>query len=541
MSVIKPTYEFSGHFSGNVGRWDNYRGEVDVGGPLNESGSIRGRLAGSFQDQQSFLDHYKRINKAYYGIMEFDLSPQDMWTIGFDYNKSIPTGSGQAGIAIYDSEGNRTHAGRSFNTGAKWSAHEQYSQSIFTQWDRDYDNGWKSRVYYTFQVNGYDSEVGTAYGRPNVSDGNSSYLSAGQFRGKTKSHAAEAYASGPFQLFGREHELVLGVSYYRNHWKGKDWWNYTTSGTTTIPDYYAWTGEIQKPDWGRPSRHVDQLTQQRAGYITFRFKPTDDLAVIAGTRVTNYHMTRDYNVRDTGEMTPFAGIVYDLNDNYSLYASYTRIFMPTNLRDRNDQILKADRGNSYEAGLKGEWFNGRLNASIAYFEIREDDRAIYTDYDITANREIYTTAKAKTRGFEMELSGELFPRWNIQTGFTHKISRQDDTGEKVSTFEPQDLFKLYTTYQLSGKLNGLMIGGGAEYHGSTWQAVTNPIQGTVQNHQNPYWLASLMAQYKFTENLSTTLNITNLFDKHYFTNIGTYSTQEYGDPRNLILTTRWNF
>ncbi|MBB3103470.1 outer membrane receptor for ferric coprogen and ferric-rhodotorulic acid [Azomonas macrocytogenes] len=358
----KPTAYLSGHVTAEAGTWDNYRTELDIGNALNESGTIRGRIAGSFQDKQSFQDHYKRINKAYYGIMEFDLSPQDLLTMGFDYNKSIPTGSSWGGVPIFDSEGNRVHVSRSFNPGASWSTWEQYSQSFFTQWDRHYDNGWISRAYYTFQVNGYDAELGSAWSVPDVADGGSSGLSAGQYRGKTKSHAGEIYASGPFELFGREHELVLGVSYYRNHWKGKSWWDYTTSGTTAIPNYNQWKGEIQKPDWGSVSARQDELTQQRAAYATFRFKPTDDLSLILGTRVTNYHLTRDNNARETGEMTPFAGVVYDLNDNYSLYASYTEIFMPTPNKDRSGKVLEPDKGDSYEAGIKGEWFNGRLKS-----------------------------------------------------------------------------------------------------------------------------------------------------------------------------------
>lgn len=88
----------------------------------------------------------------------------------------------------------------------------------------------------------------------------------------------------------------------------------------------------------------------------------------------------------------------------------------------------------------------------------------------------------------------------------------------------------------------MTIGGVAEYHGSTWRDVSNPGKGyaSEQYHQNAYWLANLMTKYQITKNLSTTLNINNLFDKYYFTNIGFYSQRAYGDPRNMMLTTRWD-
>jgi outer membrane receptor for ferric coprogen and ferric-rhodotorulic acid len=36
-----------------------------------------------------------------------------------------------------------------------------------------------------------------------------------------------------------------------------------------------------------------------------------------------------------GRVTPYAGIIYDLTDTYSLYGSYTNIFAPDGLRDIN--------------------------------------------------------------------------------------------------------------------------------------------------------------------------------------------------------------
>ncbi|MBB3104792.1 TonB-dependent siderophore receptor [Azomonas macrocytogenes] len=533
----KPTAYLSGHVTAEVGSWDNYRSEFDIGNALNESGTIRGRLAASIQDKQWFQDHYKRLNKAYYGILEMDLSPNTLWTVGFDSNKTTPTGSSWGGVPLYDSANKRVHVSRSYNPGADWSSYEQYSRSAFTQLDHHFDNGWVSRAYYTFQVNGYDAQLGSLLYGPDA-ETREAQLAGGLYRGKTKSHAVELYASGPFELFGREHELVIGASAYRNHWKGGNHHPFSA----TADDFYDWSGDIQKPEAGTVTRRFDQLTNQRALYATVRFKPTDDLALILGGRVTNYHMTRDYNSRSTGEVTPFAGVVYDLNDNYSLYASYTKIFLPSNSRDENDQLLSPNKGNSYEGGIKGEWFNGRLNASLAYFEIREDNRAVEVGWNYATYTGIYKGMKAKTKGFEAEISGELIPGWNIQAGYTHKIIRQDNNNNKLSTEEPEDLFKLYTTYRLPGSLNKLTIGGGANFQGKTWNKnVYDYDYNPAINRQGSYWLFNLMGKYQVTDKLSATLNINNLFDRYYYTNIGQYSTRAYGEPRNMMLTTRWDF
>lgn len=93
----KPTAQFQGHVSLGAGSWDNYRSELDVSGPLTESGNVRGRAVAAYQDKQSFMDRYSRKTPVYYGIMEFDVSPETMLTVGGDYQDSLPKGSSWSG------------------------------------------------------------------------------------------------------------------------------------------------------------------------------------------------------------------------------------------------------------------------------------------------------------------------------------------------------------------------------------------------------------------------------------------------------------
>lgn len=116
--------------------------------------------------------------------------------------------------------------------------------------------------------------------------------------------------------------------------------------------------------------------------MTTRLNVMDDLHVILGGRVANYHVTGiNPSYKETGRFVPYAGVVYDLNDNISAYASYTDIFQPqeSTYKDRNQKLLEPDEGQNYELGLKGDFLDGRLNASVAYFEVHETNRAISDD------------------------------------------------------------------------------------------------------------------------------------------------------------------
>jgi outer membrane receptor for ferric coprogen and ferric-rhodotorulic acid len=536
----KPTQEFKGHIDLGAGSWDNYRSEVDVSGPLTETGNIRGRAVAAYQDKHSFMDHYQRKTSVYYGILEADLSPDTLLTVGADYQDNDPKGSSWTGSAsLYDESGNRIGSKRSFNNGPRWSSWQQYTRTAFATLEHSFENGWVAKGQYNHQINGYNAPLGF------VSPGLPSVL-ARKYTGETVSDSADLYTSGPFDLFGREHQLVVGTSVSRSHWKGKDYTNASLPNNNF--DYYNWNGDIPKPDWGEVTNKNDEITRQTGSYMTARFSLTDDLSLLLGTRVADFQVTGTSDTKKSGKVLPYTGLVYDLNDNVSAYASYTEIFLPQSFnRDRNNKLLEPDEGKNYEVGLKGEFFEGRLNSSIAYFEVHEENRPEEdTEYNANptnpARDYAYKPITSKTKGYEAEISGELAPGWQLQAGYTHKIAR-DESGKKVSTWEPEDQVNLYTSYKLTGSLDKLTLGGGARWQGQGWQVLSNWAKGGAQEKfaQDPYWLVDLMARYQITDSVSATINVNNVFDKSYYTNIGFYNSSYYGDPRNVMVSTRWDF
>ncbi|AYF48299.1 TonB-dependent siderophore receptor [Pseudomonas fluorescens] len=537
----KPTSEFKSSIELGAGSWDNYRSQVDVSGPLTETGNVRGRAVAAYQDKHSFLDHYSRKTGVFYGILEFDLDENTLLTIGADYQDSDPKGSSWTGTrTIFDATGNKLDLPRSFNNGPKWGSWEQYSRTAFATLEHTFDNGWVTKGQYNHQINGYNAPLGYI----SQDSATASSIYARKYVGDTTSDSLDVYASGPFELFGREHELVIGQSLSISKWKAKD---YTaTTYFNNSYDFYNWHGQAIEPLW-TATKINDETTRQTGTYVTGRFSLTDELHLLLGSRIANYQVTGTSDTQESGKVVPYAGLTYDLNDNFTAYASYTEIFQPqTQYRTRTRTMLDPNEGKNYELGLKGEFFEGRLNSSLAYFEVHEENRPLA---DTAWNSQpgvdySYIGTKTKTKGYEAEISGELARGWQLQAGYTHKIARDDD-GKKVATWEPEDQVSFYTTYKLQGNLDKLTIGGGARWQSAGWQTVNNwgyPGGGRSEKFtQDPYWLVDLMTRYQVTENLSATLNVNNLFDKHYYTNIGFYDSAYPGDPRNVMVTTRWDF
>ncbi|MCJ9714629.1 TonB-dependent receptor, partial [Bordetella hinzii] len=139
------------------------------------------------------------------------------------------------------------------------------------------------------------------------------------------------------------------------------------------------------------------------------------------TKQTYFGSRRAYKIND--QFTPYAGLTYDIDSTYTAYASYTEIFQPQNARDTSGGILPPIEGKSYELGLKAAYLEGRLNASAALFQTRQDNLAqvipgssIPGFPNMQASRAV---SGAKVEGIDLEASGQVLPGWNISASYTH--------------------------------------------------------------------------------------------------------------------------
>ena len=536
----KPTKDFQGNVSLGLGSWNNYRGQIDLSGPLNETGSIRARGVAAYQDKESQLDRYERKTPVFYGILEADLTDNTLLTVGADYQDNKPKGSTWGGIPIYNSAGQFNKMPRGFNNGANWSNWEQYTRTIFSTLEHKFDNDWVAKIQLNHQINGYDAQLGAAAGgHPNPSTGTGVSMWAGNYKGETKSDAADIYATGPFQLFGREHELVVGASISESTWKNNGY-SAPTGYKTSVDQYYQWNGNVAEPDWQKGNHWSNnETTKQNGFYLTSRLNLHDDLKVILGGRIANY---KSEETKESGIFIPYVGAVYDLNDQYSVYASYSTIFKPQSAQDPNGKTLDPLEGENYEAGIKGEFFDGRLNASLAYYQLKQDNFAKEIPNVLTPSGGVASEALqgVKTKGAELEVTGEIRPGWNLHAGFNHKISKQD--GIKQSTLTPENEFSLYTSYKLNQWVDGLTIGGGARWQDKTWGDVTNPMyKDPVKHVVSDYWLFDAMANYEVNDQLSVSFNVNNLLDEKYYTIFSWYSTYTWGEGRNYNLGLKYKF
>ena len=298
---------------------------------------------------------------------------------------------------------------------------------------------------------------------------------------------------------------------------------------------------------------IAQETKQTGLYASGRFSLTDSLSLVLGNRIssidydylwTSYaaQTSQAQAYRRHGVSTPYAGLVYDLNPNWSVYASYTSIFKQLQYKDRNNQALDATTGVNYELGTKATFLGGKLNASFAVFRIEQDSLPVrdsgYSASLPDGSRAYVSIDGATTRGAEVELSGEIAPRWQAYASYSHSRT-EDRTGLSLTTEAPENLFKLGTSYRFDGALSGLTIGSNLYWQSDIRYSSSWPVVGTAR--QDAYTLVGLMARYQISRRTSISVNIDNLFDKTYHSIDPTFNTKIYGAPRSVLVTAKYTF
>ncbi|MBL4640065.1 MAG: TonB-dependent receptor plug domain-containing protein [Kordiimonadaceae bacterium] len=80
--------DFSAEVSFEAGRFDHYRGTLDVTGSLTDSGNVRFRLTGAYEDSDAFVDFWNREHIFIAPTIAFDIGEDTTFTVEALYSKN---------------------------------------------------------------------------------------------------------------------------------------------------------------------------------------------------------------------------------------------------------------------------------------------------------------------------------------------------------------------------------------------------------------------------------------------------------------------
>jgi len=565
----RPTAQWQANAGVSGGSHDNYYSSLDVGGPLAFDGRLRGRAVFAYRDSQSFRDNYALQREVGYAILEGDLTDDTVLAVGFDYQNKHVQGTSWGTLPYWNSSGGKAKLPRSANMAAHWSSWPLKDETTFATLDHRLGRDWRLKAAYTRRESDTDGKV--YYGGEGFPNSDRSGMTAwnNHMIGTSKMDVVDFNLAGSYSLLGRDHELMVGYGESEQQDASPHVRDGEVPGNYNDINDWKYMGGIGKfPDTVTHLRGERGSTRQKAGYLATRLSLSERLHAVLGSRYgsweiesTSYRYDKNGQLLDASKnsqthndmWTPYAGLLYDLTPQYTVYASYTDIFKPQSVRDASKKFLEPVVGSNYEVGLKGSLLEERLNLAAAYFWSTQDNVAELDNeagVDIETGEQFYTSGGKgnKVQGFEVEASGEVLPDWNLTAGYTYTHALKGNKQRNVVD-QPMNLLRVSTSYHLPGQWRALTVGGAVNWQ-SDFYAFTNRPTGDrdaegyliterAKVTQQAYTVVNLMSRYQFDDHLSASLNINNLFDKKYYERVGFYNGVYWGDPRSVTLALDW--
>lgn len=537
--------------TGKAGSWDHYGLQLDAGGPLNQAGNIRGRIVVDEDQSNSFVDHAWSKTHSLYGALDVDLSEDT--TLGFAVSQSNGESRGNIrGLPRY-ADGRMPDVSRSTYTGARWNRSEIDVTTLYADLEHRFNEDWAFKVgavHMSEDNQAKNQRVQRGGGL--LPDGSGVQYADFLTDFQSTKVGLDMNLTGKFEALSMEQEVMLGGNY--SQLETDDRYARTFNNTSD---------SIFDIDNDRPDISYDSLIaaggqgtlskydiRQKGVYGTWRVKPVDDLTLVLGSRVSWYDFSYKSKTEnsagitgnapstgtETGVVTPYAGIIYDLSREWAVYASYTDVFQPQTNRDANGSVLKPIVGTNYEVGLKGELMDGRVNTSLAIFRYDHENRAINDGGSGCGGSGCsVASGKVRSQGIDAEISGEVIDNLQLFAGYTYNTTKYledpDNEGSIFSTWTPKHMLRVWGNYQFTGD----------------WSRVSTGLGFTTQSHTMVYdydrevpgytvWNARV--GYQLTPEIALAVNANNLFDKTYITSAYNQlnGNNNFGDPRNLMFS-----
>lgn len=576
----KPSDAFGLKVNLSAGRWDNYRGEVDVTGALTDSGRVRGRLVGAYEDKGYFVDRAGTEKLVGYGTLEVDITDSTLLAIGANYEDRDESAYSNSGLPRY-TDGRDLQLPRSTNLSADWSHWFFETKEVFARLEQQYgrDGVLKLNVTHIEQ----DSEQRSMFTRvavnPVTRTGATARATGGDFT--SVQDLVDLSASGTFELFGRSHRYTVGTDYARIDGGGQR--SYTMPGYTFATAQPLDVFNFNQSLYPEPTPLLSALypvneRDQNGFYATVGLQLAEPLRLTLGGRYSEFRYRQEFRSvsaagvvgapsrtrYDDTAFIPSVALTYDFANDWSAYASYSETFeVQANLLEGPLPGTPLDpiTGTGVELGVKGE-LNGRINLAAALYRVERNGQGLqdpaYALLSPGADGSYccyIKQANVISQGFDAEVSGALLPGWQLFAGYTFNSNRAEDdptdgysSGKYFLNLTPKHMFKMWTTWQLPGDLARWTINGGVVAQtesyitGTALESATSTTLVPYKFSQGSYALWNASVQFRIDDHWTVALYGENLTDKTYYQVLGTTDRENvYGMPRSYVLKmmARW--
>lgn len=465
----RPFYERQTTVKATFGSYDIKHVHVDHGGPIIESGNIRFRVNGVYEDTNSFrvFNDGSEFNTKRYtaaAAVDWDISNRTFLRVNFDFTRD----QRPQDIGLVNLTGDFSNQSRTLIYNQPWTKYDSDVWNVAAELTHEFSDHLQLRTgisHQNFIRDRYDNQVRSA---PNAAG---DVLVRARRRINRRDYST-FYVDwiGKFRTGFIEHQVLIGADHTA---VGIDN-NETARNFTFLTNIF---NPVILPDPQIVTRDAKNLgSEDRSGiYFHDMISFGEKWRVLIGARYDDFDSEFKVGsrpVRQTRKatnLTPRLGILYLPAPEISIYGSFSQSFEPNSpvrppFSNAGD-ILDPTKGEQFEVGVKWEALGGRLLTTGAVFTIDRKDAPFE---DILANT-VVQRGKQTHKGAELTVAGIVGDNWSLTGSATYLSAEftEDDNPSLIGNIPrgvPKWAVSFGTEYAfLGGSFDGLSIQGGWFY------------------------------------------------------------------------------
>ena len=589
----KPLFENKNNITVGVGSWNTLKTYGDFTGPLNPKKTLLYRLNLGYEKTDSFRD--LQGSESIIAAPSFSYIPNEKTHINVDFVYQNFNGKIDRGQSV-PADGNvySTPISRSLSAANDFLKENTLNTTIaLTHKFSDHislnaiylNSSYSEDMLEHTQANLYYKQIGNGANAFRYADPNKVMMTANQRKRYFANNSFNTYFNFNFNTGILKHKLLIGYDYFISEQKAGSSsisaQGYLSKDKTKVVNTYTTTanvlaGSVQTPTTNVP---VFDLYDPIAGnaykdiskYIWKQntLNPYEEYShgvyvqeqidisivkLLVGlrqewfTEILNKETTKEIS-RQTSAFIPRVGLVVEASENINLYSTWVKGFQPqgANIQsdpDRYGGPFDYMKSELYEVGLKTEWFNKRLSATLAIFKITQENsleqspKAGKADWRVPVDEE--------SNGFELDVAGQILPNFSVVANYAYTDARivklkeegtiKDLNVQRPST--PRHAANLWTKYIFeNGSLKGLGAGIGVSYASERLGQVGR--RATAASYPD-YTLLNAVLYYKIKD-VQLQLNVNNVLNRTYWIS-GYDNLRNFpGAPRNINASVTYRF
>lgn len=544
----KPQFDAAGSLELALGSHENLRIAGDYTGPLSDSVAIR--INGSFQDADSYRDHFSSRKKALSPSFLFRLGQQTSLSYEFEWlDQEAPF---DRGIVAVDGEFGRIPESRFLGepgdgpTRVRASGHQLVLQ-------HDFSDRWTllgGLAYRDSSFKGYSSGAELVPGRqPFFADGRTLSRQRRFTDYSATDFTARLELSGRASTGGLPHHLLIGIDTYDYELDQRLDRIRPTLATPYAVDVFA-------PQYGQPLPtplpFTDTFNEQRASglYVQDQIDLSARWKALVGVRFDRLKQ-EELNRLDTSRTrqsesatSPRAGLVFEVNPAVSLYTSYSKGFRPNSGSNAAGEQFDPEYSESIEVGAKLESSGGALSGTVAIYQA--DKSNILTADPVNAGFSM-AIGKAQSRGVELDVAGRITETLHLNLALAYT-----DAEVTKAVLDPNWAIALPAGSRLINipKFSGsVLVTKDFQLLGRDSSAGVGVVhvgerlgETTVADFNLPaYTLANAIFSLSLSEGFRVSINVDNLFDEAYYPSSYSRLWVMPGAPRTATVRASYAF